>query len=313
MALLQTTEVFFLVDGKRLEAQATLLAPTLKRFLMPHQHAVAYVREDYHAELEAFTLKVLADSDVEIRLIADTNGGHAPWQAPYPQGNKILAAAQPRDCDISVFIDTDTVLTEPVDFTEALDDALVAACVSDYASSTGSDEDWEDYYAAFKLPLPEDRVQLMGGRKLTSLPYYNAGLVVFRERDQTGEPTGFGRDWLGAAIHFENTVTRDYTRSNIDQFTLPILGYLLDSPVKALEQHLNFNIQAHGNGEGQRQSVAHYHRIGALWKHKVHGRQALETLAEISDENAPEMFLEVFGLHARRKNMKHHLRAMAAA
>ncbi|ABD54752.1 hypothetical protein [Jannaschia sp. CCS1] len=311
MAHAQSTEVFFIVDGLRLEAQACLLAPSLKRHLMPHQRAVAYLREDYLPKLDEFTVDVLAASDVETRVIADTNGGHAPWLSPYPHGNKILAAAMPRDCEISVFLDTDTILTEPVDFAQELGGALIAACVSDYASSAGTQEDWEAFYAAYSLPLPKDRVQLNGGRRLWSLPYFNAGVIVFRERTIDGIPLEVGRDWLHTAMHFEREVTRDYGRSNIDQFTLPILGYLRKMPVKSMGQHMNFNIQAFGDGEGQPQSVAHYHRIGALWKHKVHGREALDTLAEIAGRRAPETFLEVFGLEARRKNMKHHLRAMA--
>ncbi|GAB5446539.1 MAG: hypothetical protein Gyms2KO_14120 [Gymnodinialimonas sp.] len=313
MAQVPATEVFFIVDGDRLEAQACLLAPTLKRHLMDHQRAVAYVREDYIDQMNDFTLDVLAASDVEVRTIPGTRMGHAPWTSPYPHGNKILAAATPRDCEVSVFLDTDVVLTEPVDFAGALGDALIAACVSDYGSAAGTDADWAAYYGAFDMDLPEDRVQLTGGRRLVSLPYFNAGVVVFRERSSDGCPTEVGRDWLDAALRFEREVTRDYRRSNIDQYTLPILGYLRGQPVKTLAQHMNFNVQAYGNGEGQTQSVAHYHRLGALWKHNVHGRRTLETLADVVDAEAPETFLDVFMLHARRKNMKHHLRAMAEA
>ncbi|OAN77443.1 hypothetical protein A8B78_14135 [Jannaschia sp. EhC01] len=307
------TEVFFIIDGERLEAQASLLAPTLKRHLTAHQRAVAYVREDYIDQVNDFTLDVLAASDVEVRTIPGTNLGHAPWLAPYPHGNKILAAATPRDCDVSVFLDTDIVLTGSIDFAAELGDALIAACVSDYASATGTDADWQAYYAAFNMEPPEDRVQLNGGRRLVSFPYFNAGVVVFRERGNDGTRTEVGRDWLGAALHFEREVTRDYTRSNIDQFTLPILGYLRQSPIKPMGQHMNYNVQAFGDGEGQKQSVVHYHRVGALWKHSKHGRATLEILADVMNREAPETYLEVFGLHARRKNMKHHLRAMAEA
>lgn len=303
------TEVFFIVDGLKLESQATLLASTLKRHLMPHQKAVAYVREDYRDQMQDFTLEVLEASNVEIRLIPNTNGTHAPWLSPYPIGNKILAAAEPRDCDISVFLDTDTVLTEPVEFSDHLGDGLVAASISDYAS--GTDADWEAFYAAFDLPLPQERVQLLGGRKLTSLPYFNAGVLVFRERTDDGVPLDFGRDWLRTALRFEREVTREYSRTFIDQFTLPILGYLRGMPVVTMGQHMNFNIQGLGNGEGRRQTIAHYHTAGALWKHNVHGRRALEAMTEVRGQDAPETFLEVYGLHARRKNLKHHLHDMA--
>lgn len=309
----RSTEVFFIVDGDRLQAQACLLAPTLKRHLMPHQRAVAYVREDYMDQLQDFTRNVLTASDVDLRPIPGTNNGPAPWLKPYPQGNKILAAATPRDCEISVFLDTDVVLTEPVDFAAALGDGLIAACVSDYASATGTREDWQAFYAAFDMPLPKDRVRLNSGRQLETLPYFNAGVVVFREKTSDGTRTEIGRDWLATALHFERSVTRDYARSNIDQFTLPILGYRRGQPIKALNKNFNFNIQAFGTGEGERQSIAHYHRMGVLWKHPAHGRAALEALVEIAGEAAPETLLEVFGAHARRKNMKHYLRTMAAS
>ncbi len=313
MAASKSTEIFFIVDGARLEAQACLLAPSLKCHLMEGQRAVAYIREDFREQMEPFTVDILIASDVEIRCIPGTDGGHAPWAAPYPHGNKILAAAAPRDCDVSVFLDTDTILTEPVDFASELGDALIAACVSDYAASAGSDEDWAHYYAAFDLPLPTERVQFNAGRKLISLPYFNAGVVLFRERTDDGVPTSVGRDWLKAALQFEREVSRDYLRANIDQFTLPILGYLRGAPVKSLDQHMNFNIQSFGHAPDQRQSVAHYHRLGVLWQHSSHGRLALECLAELRGAAAAEEYLETFGTIAKRKRMKHHLRAMAEA
>ncbi|MEX3015699.1 hypothetical protein [Gymnodinialimonas hymeniacidonis] len=304
------TEVFFIVDGLRLEAQACLLAPSMKENLTPDQTGVAYVREDYCSELNDMTSEILDECEIEVRCIPNTDGGHEPWGAPYPHGNKILAAAAPRDCDVSVFIDTDTILAAPVDFEGELGDALIAACVSDYAASAGSDEDWAAYYAAFGMEPTTDRVQYNAGRRITSFPYYNAGVILFRERDEDGKPTGIGESWLEAALQFEREVKRDYSRPNIDQFTLPILGYLRGAPVKSLPQHMNFNIQSFGQGEGQRQSIVHYHRLGILWAHQRHGRQALERLISVRGPNAPDEFLEVFGAIAKRKRMKHHLWAI---
>ncbi len=110
---------------------------------------------------------------------------------------------------------------------------------------------------------------------------------------------------------FEAKAKREYNRSNIDQLTLPILGYWHRSPVKSLDQRLNFNIEAHGLGEGKRQTLAHYHRLGILWKHDAHARAALDGLIEVTDHTGPDQFLEHFGEHAKRKRMKHHLYEMA--
>lgn len=310
MAAPKSTEVFFIVDGERLEAQACLLAPSLKRHLTADQRALAYVRED-SAPICTFTRDVLFASSVEVRTIPGTNNTHAPWAAPYPHGNKILAAACPRECDVSVFIDTDMVLAEPADFAAQLGEEVIAACVSDYKSQAGEDEDWDHYYGVFDMQTPPERVQFNGGRKLVSPPYYNGGMVVFREQSADGTPCNVGQDWLDAAVMFEARVTRDYSRPNIDQFSLPIMAYKRGTPVKALEQRMNFNIESFGQGEGQRQTIAHYHRIGILWAHQHHGRQAIEDLVELMGADAPEQFLETFGAHAKRKRMKHHLAAMA--
>jgi len=309
----RTTEIFFVVDGLRLEAQACLLAPSLKASLLPNQRAVAYVREDYAPKLLPFTRETLERSGIELREIPNTNGTHAPWTSPYPHGNKLLAAAQPRDCSISVFLDTDTILAAPVDFGMALGDGLVGACVSDYRSETGTDADWAAYYGTFGLTLPRERVRLNAGRQLESLPYFNAGMVVWRERFEDGARSHIGRDWLEAAERFERDETHPYARVNIDQFTLPILGYLRGLPVKVLDQHLNFNIQAFGDSEGTRQSLAHYHRLGILWAHARHGRFALEQLVAVMGQSAPNQFLHHFGEVAKRKRMKVHLAAMEAA
>jgi len=306
-----STEVFFIIDGDWLEAQACLLAPTLKRNLMPGQIGVAYLRQDYLHRLHPFTRAVLDASKVELRTIPETDGTHAPWAKPYPHGNKILAAAQPRDCDISVFLDTDTILVERVNFAEKLGDALIAACVSDYASAAGSDADWTAYYAAFGMEPTQDRVQYNGGRQLVSYPYFNAGVILFREREADGTPTHLGRDWLSVALRFEREVTREYPRANIDQFTLPILGYLRGIPVQSLDQEMNFNVQAFGQGEKQRQSIAHYHRLGILWSHDRHGRMALEALIGVMGPDAVETYLDTFGALAKRKRMKRHIAAVA--
>lgn len=311
MAALRT-EVFFIVDGDRLQAQACLLAASLKQHLGPDQHAVAYVRQDT-GDLSPLTLHIFEGAGVEIREISNTEIGHAPWAAPYPHGNKILAAAQYRACDVSVFLDTDTIMAEPIDFAAHLGDALIGACISDYQSKAGEEADWAQYYKAFGMPLPQERVQLQAGRRLQSLPYFNAGMVIFRERYADGTPTGVGRDWLGTALKFEADVTGDYNRSNIDQFSLPILGYLRGAPVKALEQRLNFNIEAFGKGDGLRQSLVHYHRIGVLWGNRYHGRRALAGFEDLAGDGAAKWFVEEFGPHLKRSRMKHHVRANASA
>ncbi|MEJ6395184.1 hypothetical protein V8J82_18115 [Gymnodinialimonas sp. 2305UL16-5] len=302
------TEVFFIVDGRRLEVQACLLAPSLRANLNAHQHAVAYIRQDYRAELHDFTADVLQRSGVELREIPDTDSGDAPWAAPYPEGNKILAAAAPRDCDVSVFLDTDTVLMTPVDWAAHLGEAEMAACVSDYGSPNIGEAEWTTFYETFGLPLPEDRVRLNAGRRLLWPPYYNAGMVVLREAG-----LGLGRQWLEAALRFEAEVQIPYSRTNIDQFTLPILGYMRDAPVKALDQHMNFNVQSFGAATDRDQTLIHYHNVGVLWICPPQARFALECLMAVAGPDAPQRLVEIFGAKLlRRARFKTYLADLAA-
>jgi len=299
------TEIFFLVDGEYLEAQACILAPTLKRHLLPNQRAVAYIRKDYAPRVNPLTHDILDAAGIECRLVAGTNGGHGPWIAPYPPGNKILAAAMDRSCDISVFIDTDTVFARPVDFARELGDAEVAACISDYASPATDEESWKSHYGLFGLDLPEDRVKLYGGKRLTTLPYFNAGMIIFRERNADGSPTGFAKDWLEMASDFDHRQTLPHDRFFTDQLTLPILGYKRGAPVKPLEQRMNFNIQAHGSAD-----IAHYHRIGVLWKHPEHGRSALAAMENLIGFEGIETLVRTFGRYLKLRRLRPHIVAL---
>lgn len=299
----ENVEIVFVVDGKRLEAQACLLAPTLKFNLTRQQKAVAYVREDYVESVDALTFEVLDAAAVEVRLITKTIGHHEPWTSPYPQGNKILALAQPRSCDVTVFMDTDMILAEPVDFAKELGDADIGACISDYSTFGATEEAWSAFYGCFGLSLPSERVTLQAGRRLEALPYYNAGMVILREQ-RDGLPTEIGKEWLELAQKFDHQVKSEYNRSNIDQLTLPILGYKRGTPVKAMCPRLNFNIQAHGLGEGRAQSVAHYHTIGVLWAHQNHARFALNCLSDLCGADAIHRVLQRFQPHMKRKRLK---------
>lgn len=313
MSTKHSVEVFFVVDGVRLESQACLLASTLKRCLLHDQKAVAYVRQDYRGKLRSFTREILDVSGVELRDIPNTANGHAPWASSYPNGNKILAAAAPRMSSISVFLDTDTLLVSPLDFEASLGNATIGACVSDYAASAGSEDDWAAFYAAFDMKPPNERMQYNAGRRLVSFPYYNAGMVVFRETTEQGEPTHIGQDWLNAALHFEQQVEREYSRTNIDQFTLPIIGYKRGTPVVSLPQHMNFNLQCFGDDVSRQQSIVHYHQMGVLWKHHRHARFALDCLCAVRGDDAAQEFLSAFGATLNnRKRLKEFLQTMTS-
>ena len=67
----------------------------------------------------------------------------------------MLAKAQRRECDISVYLDTDMVLRQPVDFAGELGDGEVLACTADYIfGPLSTPEAWTNIYTYFGMDLP---------------------------------------------------------------------------------------------------------------------------------------------------------------
>jgi hypothetical protein len=285
--------VFFIVDGRKIEAQACLLAPSLRHHLGEDIHVIGYRRQDA-APLQPITARILAECNVELRDIPGTGPEHSsPWTQPYPIGNKILAASDPRDCDLSVFIDTDMVFSAAVDFAAMLGTAQIGAVISDYSTPSNTVEGWSAFYSHFGLPLPEDRVRLPRGRRTLSLPYFNAGLIIFRE-NFGGNGRSFGMEWLHDATRFDHEVTYPYTRENIDQLTLPITATRLGQKVASLPVSVNFNLPAYGSAPDIQKALIHYHRFGVLWSHPELGRPVLDILRKRHGAEALTMLIESF-------------------
>lgn len=296
--------IFLIIDGLKLEAQACLLLPSLRRHLGDTVSVIAYRRQDVTTPLQPVTEQVLRACNVKLREIPGTGPDDPnPWREPYPIGNKILAASDRRDCDISVFIDTDMVFTGPFDFAKVLGSAKIAAVVSDYSTMSNDEEGWTAFYAHFGLPLPEQRVTLLKGRELTSLPYFNAGMIMFRETIGP-QKRRFGAEWLADTLRFDHEVSYPYTRANLDQLTLPITATRLGYPVKPVPNTFNHNLQGHGDPVETNPSLLHYHTFGVLWSHEARGRAALEDLQNILEDQSLESFYDSFMAVLKRKRLK---------
>lgn len=267
-----------------MQAQACFLAPSLKRHLDPSVHKIAYFREDA-APITAETRRVLEACDVETRAIPGTlPGDENPWRAPYPEGNKLLAARDMRSDGVKVFLDTDVILVRPVDFDRVLGDAAAAATISDYSTLNADEEGWRAFYGLFGLDLPQERLRLLKGRRFETAPYFNAGVVLWRDRPGDAR---FGAAWADNAIRFDHEATTAFNRVNIDQLTLPITGYQLNRPVAPLDIRYNFNLAGRNDDPAQENVVLHYHKFGVLWRYAPAGKAVLEMLRDaVGDEAA---------------------------
>lgn len=112
------------------------------------------------------------------------------WARPYPHGNKILAAASPREDAWSVFLDTDMVCAASLELA-SLQEPNRLALVPEGVPSWGKNSDrWERAYAHFGLEVPSERVRLTRRRRIEYLPYFNAGFVMFPNAPQSGGALG---------------------------------------------------------------------------------------------------------------------------
>lgn len=299
--------LFLVIDGLKLEAQACLLLPSLRRCLGDDVSVIAYRRQDADAPLQPSTEQVLAACNVEVRGIPGTGPqDQSPWVEPYPVGNKIMAASDPRDCDISVFIDTDMVFVAPIDFAALLDGAEIAAVVSDYSTHSNTEEGWQAFYGLYGLSLPDERVNLLGGRRLLSLPYFNAGMIIFREKFGP-DGLSFGAEWLKDTLRFDHEMTLPILRVNMDQLTLPITSRRLGQRVKQLSNEFNYNIQAYGGDTDDAKALLHYHKFGVLWAQPHFAHPVLDDLRAVLKDPTLSDFFASFMTILRRKRLKHLL------
>lgn len=248
----------YVVDGPRLQAQGLLLAASLRR-VHPEAAQVAYLPASGAADLPDFVRESLSDLRVECCVLPDK----ARWKQPYPHGNKILALAEPREGGISVFLDTDMIAVKPLDPAD-LPGPMQISVVPEGILGWGKDAArWEVAYGHFGLTVPEERVQMLRGKRRLSPPYFNAGFVAIREEDRVDGRT-FGALWLDTARAFDWHVPVGGKRPWLDQASLPIAMARFGFAHKIVSERNNTSISNGRSFEGLDPAIIHYHRAGFL-------------------------------------------------
>lgn len=246
---------FFILDGHTLERQALLLAHSLRAHHGSDVAIIAYVPSRYLPDLSEVARDFLLDLKVEI-VPLDTHG--ATWARGYPHGNKVLAAAQPRDCDYSIFLDTDMCCTANAVPKLVPGDTRVFACPEGLRTWGKNINDWRAAYSFFNQPLPKKRIRMARGRRKLSVPYFNAGYVAFPEvHPETGQR--FGVLWLQTATALDFGAEIPNKRPWLDQISLPITMYRFGFKFSALGEDYNFSTKAR-KARSHTLRVAHYHR-----------------------------------------------------
>ena len=252
--------IFFIIDGPGLEAQAALLAATLRHHNADRFRLIGYVPDRHRPRLNPDLVALLGGCGVELRRLAVAA---TVWAKPYPHGNKILAATDARGAGHAMFLDTDMICTAPIELAGLLH-ARAIAVTPEGKPSWGKDMvGWRRVYDQFDLALPRDRITLARGRRREFLPYFNAGMILFPEgalvRGQS-----FGEVWLDTALVIDHIVPVADKRPWLDQISLPVtlkrhgLDYVL------APEALNFSVSRRAPIGTEAPVLMHYHRFGYL-------------------------------------------------
>ncbi len=203
----------YIVEPPDYQIFACTLLASIRTQFGPDVHAIGYCPEHRMDELHPAVLKAHEMMGSEVRPMK-TEG---MWDEPYPHGNKIIAAMQPRDSDYSAFVDSDVLFIRPNDPALLCHPGKVATSVA--ASMQWAEQDiWDTIYGALDMPVPTERVRLMRRPGREVVPYFSAGLVVFPEDG----PNRFPDVWYDTARRLDRVEAIPKRRPYLDQQSLPL-------------------------------------------------------------------------------------------
>lgn len=212
--------VFFIVEPPEYQVMACYLAASLREQFGETVALVGYCPAPkfdlIHAEVRAAMDRMGCD----LRAF-QTDGRFDP---PYPHGNKILAALEPRASEFSCFMDSDILCLRP----NSVDNLIQPGAVSltpAASMSWGNQAIWPKLYDVFAMQVPDERIRLMRQRKGKAggrVPYFSSGLFVFPEQHRTAAGHSFPQVWMDTARTLDAQDFVPHKRPYLDQISLPI-------------------------------------------------------------------------------------------
>lgn len=209
--MLDTSSVtmFYIVEPERYQFMACHLLASIRTFLPAEVKAIGYCPEHRMHEVHPAVLRAHELMGAEVRSMK-TEG---MWREPYPHGNKIIAALQPRETDFSVFLDSDILFINPT-APETFVSADHVSCALATSLNWADQGIWDPIYRSFGIEVPEERVKLSRSKRM-SLPYFNAGYIGFPQAE-------FPKIWYETARVIDGLESVPRKRPYLDQLSLPL-------------------------------------------------------------------------------------------
>lgn len=205
----------YIVEAPDYQNMACYLLASIRTHFPPDVQVIGYCPEHKMAEIDSGVIRAHELMGAEIRPMR-TEG---MWDTPYPHGNKIIAALQPRDSVFSAFVDSDVLFLRPNAPLALIASGKVSCSVA--ASMRWGDQSvWDQIYAVFDMPVPTERVRLMRRSPGDVVPYFSSGLVVFPEDAANG--LRFADVWYDTALQIDRKTDLPARRPYLDQMSLPV-------------------------------------------------------------------------------------------
>ncbi|WP_045388999.1 hypothetical protein [Falsirhodobacter sp. alg1] len=228
------TSIIFVVDPPGLVVDGLLLLSSLRKH-MPDIDIVPYCPAEKKELLPPQVVEFFNHYNAPIQFM-ETKGQFSP---AYKQGNKLLAAATPRDTDATIFLDTDIIITQPFRPDEVIASGCLSAAPEGRYTWGKAPDMWPSAYATFGMEVPEERINLAKSNAL-SPPYFNAGVVAYENRTPSGED--FSELWLRTAKEIDNNPAVIGRRPWLDQISLPIAMARAGLKTNLLEKKWNLSL-----------------------------------------------------------------------
>lgn len=216
--------IVLMIEPGKLEWQSIILISSILAFCYDNYKIYAYCRTEKVPHLNNETTAFLKSHNIDLIKV------HNTFPDAYPQGNKVIACAQPRSARWTLFLDTDTAIMRPVRFLDAARSNGLSCVPARKKTWSNNIDDWRRLFLENGMDLPSHRIKL--GMDDVWLPYFNGGFVLF-------DGDSFGKRWLEVSTRIDNLADYPSFRPWLDQVALTITAYELGSALNILDMKWN--------------------------------------------------------------------------
>ena len=208
--------IFFIVEPGKYETMGCYLAASIRENFKEPIDLIGYCPTSSIDRMNPRARAIFDRLDVAVRPIETAD----KWREPYPHGNKIIAAMEPRDTPWSAFLDSDMafISANTSDAMTREGHVSVAPATSMYWAGQNI---WKTIYGVCDMPLPSERIWLQRQKRRKLMPYFNAGLVAFEEGPMF-EGESFAEIWYRLARRIDDQADVPKKRPYLDQMSLPL-------------------------------------------------------------------------------------------